>query len=156
MDRIYSAIFSKTQSLNTLQSLGKKKNERFPNDSTKIACSSRNPLLLSTVHDTHTVAPDEPPILLQNEILQLFKYSARATSISFGVKLLSSLLVAAHRPRLRRDVWMDEIHHFIDKDALRFGAFMGSLVAVFRATEIILRRCRGERTRMHLAIAGTY
>lgn len=155
MDRIYSAIFSESRISGALKSLCEKKNDRFVKDSKKIACSSRIPLLFSTIHDTRVITPDEPSLPVQYEILLLLKFSLRAAATSCGVKALSSLLLAVQRRRHGQYVRMDGFHRLINKDTLRFGAFMGSLVAVFRGTEMVLRRRRGERTRIDLAIAGT-
>ena len=77
-----------------------------------------------------------------------------AFSFAYGAKAVTAVLMASRKWSSLEGGYAEAIHLLHRPDTVRFGLFFGSLVGVFRLTEIASRVARGRKDRINLAIAG--
>ncbi|GMF10329.1 unnamed protein product [Phytophthora lilii] len=81
--------------------------------------------------------------------------AARAFLLAYGAKAFTAVLLASRKWSSLEYGYADAARLLLKSDTLRFGAFFGSLVGVFRITELVTRAARGgQRDAVNLAIAG--
>ncbi|KAG3098809.1 hypothetical protein PC122_g3851 [Phytophthora cactorum] len=81
--------------------------------------------------------------------------AARAFLLAYGAKAFTAVLLASRKWSSLEYGYADAARLLLKGDTLRFGAFFGSLVGIFRVTELVTRAARGgERDVVNLAIAG--
>ncbi|RLN70513.1 hypothetical protein BBJ28_00014384 [Nothophytophthora sp. Chile5] len=81
--------------------------------------------------------------------------AARAFLLAYGAKAFTAVLLASRKWSSLEYGYADAARLLLRGDTLRFGAFFGSLVGVFRVTELGARAARGgQRDAINLAIAG--
>ncbi|KAF4139375.1 hypothetical protein GN958_ATG11276 [Phytophthora infestans] len=81
--------------------------------------------------------------------------AARAFLLAYGAKAFTAVLLASRKWSSLEYGYADAARLLLKGDTLRFGAFFGSLVGIFRVTELAARAARGgERDAVNLAIAG--
>ncbi|KAG1684071.1 hypothetical protein DVH05_011888 [Phytophthora capsici] len=81
--------------------------------------------------------------------------AARAFLLAYGAKAFTAVLLASRKWSSLEYGYADAARLLLKGDTLRFGAFFGSLVGIFRVTELVTRAIRGgERDAINLAIAG--
>ncbi|KAH7479145.1 hypothetical protein PRIC1_009303 [Phytophthora ramorum] len=81
--------------------------------------------------------------------------AARAFLLAYGAKAFTAVLLASRKWSSLEYGYADAARLLLKGDTLRFGAFLGSLVGVFRVTELAARAARGgQRDAVNLAIAG--
>ncbi|RLN21128.1 hypothetical protein BBJ28_00020779 [Nothophytophthora sp. Chile5] len=81
--------------------------------------------------------------------------AVRAFLLAYGAKAFTAVLLASRKWSSLEYGYADAARLLLRGDTLRFGAFFGSLVGVFRVTELGVRAARGgQRDAINLAIAG--
>ncbi|EGZ28254.1 hypothetical protein PHYSODRAFT_466946 [Phytophthora sojae] len=81
--------------------------------------------------------------------------AARAFLLAYGAKAFTAVLLASRKWSSLEYGYADAARLLLRGDTLRFGAFFGSLVGIFRVTELVTRAARGgQRDAVNLAIAG--
>ncbi|KUF84134.1 hypothetical protein AM587_10017476 [Phytophthora nicotianae] len=81
--------------------------------------------------------------------------AARAFLLAYGAKAFTAVLLASRKWSSLEYGYADAARLLLKGDTLRFGVFFGSLVGIFRVTELVTRAARGgERDAINLAIAG--
>jgi hypothetical protein len=81
--------------------------------------------------------------------------AARAFLLAYGAKAFTAVLLASRKWSSLEYGYADAARLLLKGDTLRFGAFFGSLVGIFRVTELMARAARGgQRDAVSLAIAG--
>ncbi|KAG6975071.1 hypothetical protein JG688_00002760 [Phytophthora aleatoria] len=81
--------------------------------------------------------------------------AARAFLLAYGAKAFTAVLLASRKWSSLEYGYADAARLLLKGDTLRFGAFFGSLVGIFRVTELVTRAARGgERDVVNFAIAG--
>lgn len=81
--------------------------------------------------------------------------AARAFVLAYGAKAFTAVLLASRKWSSLEYGYADAARLLLRGDTLRFGAFFGSLVGIFRVTELLTRAARGgQRDAVNLAIAG--
>lgn len=73
---------------------------------------------------------------------------------AYGAKAFTALLLASRKFSSMEYGYVDAVRLLLRVDTIRFGAFFGSLVGVFRLTEVASRIARGKKDERNLAIAG--
>ncbi|TYZ64224.1 hypothetical protein PybrP1_005903 [[Pythium] brassicae (nom. inval.)] len=83
------------------------------------------------------------------------KAALRVFLYAYGAKAFTALLLASRKWSSMEYDYVDAVRLLLRLDTLRFGAFFGSLVGVFRLTELAARAARGgKKDETNLAIAG--
>ncbi|OWZ24669.1 hypothetical protein PHMEG_000191 [Phytophthora megakarya] len=81
--------------------------------------------------------------------------AARAFLLAYGAKAFTAVLLASRKWSSLEYGYADAARLLLKGDTLRFGAFFGSLVGIFRVSELATRAARGgQRDAVNLAIAG--
>ncbi|CAI5726071.1 unnamed protein product [Peronospora effusa] len=81
--------------------------------------------------------------------------AVRAFILAYGSKAFTAVLLASRKWSSLEYGYADAARLLLRGDTLRFGAFSGSLVGIFRLTELTTRAARGgTRDAANLAIAG--
>lgn len=79
---------------------------------------------------------------------------ALAFVFAYGTKAFTAVLLASRKWSSIEYGYADAVRLLLRSDTIRFGAFFGSLVGIFRLTEIAARIGRGRKDQLNLAIAG--
>ncbi|KAI9906903.1 hypothetical protein PsorP6_004160 [Peronosclerospora sorghi] len=81
--------------------------------------------------------------------------AVRAFVLAYGAKAFTAVLLASRKWSSLEYGYADAARLLLREDTLRFGAFLGSLVGIFRVTELAIRAARGgQKDAVNLAIAG--
>ncbi|KAF1335616.1 hypothetical protein FI667_g1212, partial [Globisporangium splendens] len=88
------------------------------------------------------------------DLKSALRAALRAFLYAYGAKAFTALLMAARKWDSFRSGAAGALRQLVQTDTLRFGAFVGSLVGVFRVAEIVARVARGTKDQTNLAIAG--
>jgi hypothetical protein len=94
-------------------------------------------------------------INLSKELKDILKSTLRAFGYAYGAKAFTAVLLASRKWSTIEYGYADAVRLLLRLDTIRFGSFVGSLVGVFRVTELTSRLIRGKQDRHNLAIAGT-
>lgn len=92
---------------------------------------------------------------VKRDLLAAVRAAVRAFVYAYGAKAFTALLLASRRWSSLEYGYADAARLLLRADTLRFGAFFGSLVGVYRFSELAVRCTRnGERDATTRAIAG--
>ncbi|GAB9474565.1 hypothetical protein Gpo141_00011685 [Globisporangium polare] len=91
---------------------------------------------------------------IKRDLKSAFKAALRVFLYAYGAKAFTALLLASRKWSSMEYGYVDAVRLLLRLDTIRFGAFFGSLVGVFRVTEIAARNARGKKDEKNLAIAG--
>ncbi|CAH0516182.1 unnamed protein product [Peronospora belbahrii] len=81
--------------------------------------------------------------------------AVRAFVLAYGSKAFTAVLLASRKWSSLEYGYADAARLLLRKDTIRFGIFSGSLVGIFRVTELVTRAARGgKRDAVNLAISG--
>lgn len=94
------------------------------------------------------------PAELKKDLKAALRATIRAFVLAYGAKAFTALLLALRKWSNFKSGSKSALLQLVDPDTVRFGAFMGSLVGVFRFGEIAARLVRGKKDETNLAIAG--
>lgn len=86
--------------------------------------------------------------------MQLTLCACVAFVFAYGTKAFTAVLLASRKWSSIEYGYADAVRLLLRADTIRFGAFFGSLVGIFRLTEIAARIGRGRKDQLNLAIAG--
>ncbi|TMW60631.1 hypothetical protein Poli38472_000673 [Pythium oligandrum] len=90
----------------------------------------------------------------KHDVKAALRAALRAFLLAYGAKAFTAVLLASRKWSSIEYGYADAVRLLLRADTIRFGAFFGSLVGVFRLTELAARLARGQRDRTNLAIAG--
>ncbi|KAJ0409683.1 hypothetical protein ATCC90586_007472 [Pythium insidiosum] len=94
-------------------------------------------------------------LTLQGDIMSALSAAARTFVLAYGAKAFTAVLLASRKWSSIEYGYADAVRLLLRQDTIRCGAFFGSLVGLFRLTELTTRRLRGgDHDRTNLAIAG--
>uniref|UniRef100_K3W753 Transmembrane protein 135 N-terminal domain-containing protein n=1 Tax=Globisporangium ultimum (strain ATCC 200006 / CBS 805.95 / DAOM BR144) TaxID=431595 RepID=K3W753_GLOUD len=91
---------------------------------------------------------------VKRDVKAAFKAALRVFLYAYGAKAFTALLLASRKFSSLEYGYVDAVRLLLRVDTIRFGAFFGSLVGVFRLTEIAARLARAKKDQTNLAIAG--
>ncbi|CEG47489.1 Uncharacterized conserved protein [Plasmopara halstedii] len=84
-----------------------------------------------------------------------FRAAVRAFLLAYGAKAFTAVLLTMRKWSSLEYGYTDAARLLLKQDTLRFAFFGGSLVGIFRVTELVARIARGgDRDTVNLAIAG--
>ncbi|DBA03236.1 TPA: hypothetical protein N0F65_011595 [Lagenidium giganteum] len=92
--------------------------------------------------------------LLRQELKSAVKAALKAFLYAYGAKAFTAMLMASRKWSSIEYGYADAVRLLLRADTIRFGAFSGSLVGLFRITEIVMRLARGKKDATNLAVAG--
>ena len=104
-------------------------------------------------HELHKMTMDWTSV--KKDLKAACQAAVRAFVLAYGSKAFTAVLLASRKWSSLEYGYADAVRLVLQGDTLRFGAFFGSFVGIFRLTELMTRAARGgQRDAANFAIAG--
>ncbi|GLD91684.1 hypothetical protein PINS_up000217 [Pythium insidiosum] len=184
MERIYSAFFTSERRRNdvelTAEALARhdqdtRRSERKNVPVSRLIATPPTSLTRPPSPPNGYISPPSPPppedlvdahsrelsalvskeLSVQDDVIAALSAAARTFVLAYGAKAFTAVLLASRKWSSIEYGYADAVRLLLRQDTIRFGAFFGSLVGLFRLTELTTRRLRGgDQDRTNLAVAG--